>query len=351
VSGVDVPDSRVAGLRPQRLGRARGPGGAGAGKKSGPGKKRQTARRNSLMGATSDSHVGKSGFRALLGALPFITPSFIGVVLFLIVPVIALFVISLLNWSLFTPATFEGFRNYLNIFTFDGAGHSIGVTLYYVLLNIPLQTVVALGLAILLNRKRPLMGFYRVLYVFPYLSTPVATAVIWYWVFDPKLGAVNTLLAHIGITGPQWLSSSRWAMPVVALVNIWQYVGYNMLFFLAGLQAIPRQLYEAAEIDGAGPIKQFFRISLPLLNSTTLFVLVTGVIGSFQVFDTLYVLTQGGPGNSTEVLNLRIYQVAFTDFRLGEAAAMSVVLFAIILVFTIGQFLFFNNRTTYEYSA
>jgi ABC-type sugar transport system permease subunit len=303
------------------------------------------------VGETSGGHVGQSGLRALLGALPFLTPSLLGVTLFLVIPVIVLFVISFLNWDLLTPATAAGFENYLNIFRFDGAAHSLGVTFYYVLLNIPLQTVLALGLAVLLNSKRKGMGLYRVLFVAPYLSTPVATAVIWYWVFDPKLGAVNALLAHIGINGPQWLSSSAWAMPVVAFVNIWQYVGYNMLFFLAGLQAIPRQLYEAADLDGAGKWKQFFRISLPLLNSTTLFVLVTGVIGSFQVFDTLYVLTQGGPGNSTEVLNLRIYQVAFTDFRLGEAAAMSVLLFGVILMFSIGQFLFFKDRVTYEYSA
>jgi ABC-type sugar transport system permease subunit len=303
------------------------------------------------MGDTTGDHVGRSGLRAFLGALPFITPSFVGVTLFLVIPVIALFVISLLNYNLLSPATAAGFENYINIFRYDDAAHSLGVTVYYVLLNIPLQTVVALALAVMLNSKRAGMGIYRILFVAPYLSTPVATAVIWYWVFDPKLGAVNALLAHVGITGPQWLSSSRLAMPVVALVNIWQYVGYNMLFFLAGLQAIPKQLYEAAQLDGAGPFKQFFRISLPLLNSTMLFVLVTGVIGSFQVFDTLYVLTQGGPGNSTEVLNLKIYQVAFMDFRLGEAAAMSVLLFGVILIFSIGQFLFFKNRTTYEYSA
>jgi multiple sugar transport system permease protein/sn-glycerol 3-phosphate transport system permease protein len=288
--------------------------------------------------------------RAFLAAFPFIAPSFFGVLAFLVVPVVALFVISFMNWNLLSPATWAGFQNYLNIFRYDDAKHSLGVTFYYVLLNIPLQTVLALGLAVMLNRKRPGMGIYRVVFVAPYLSTPVAMAVIWYWVFDPKLGVVNAVLAHVGITGPQWLSSS-WAMPIVASVNIWQYVGYNMLFFLAGLQAIPRQLYEAAELDGAGPVKQFFRISLPLLNSTMLFVLVTDVIGSFQVFDTLYVLTQGGPGNSTEVLNLRIYQVAFQDFRLGEAAAMSVLLFAVILAFSIGQFLFFKNRTTYEYSV
>jgi multiple sugar transport system permease protein len=206
-------------------------------------------------------------------------------------------------------------------------------------------------MAVMLNRKLPALGIYRVLFVAPYLSTPVAMAVIWYWVFDPRLGAVNAILSHVGITGPQWLSSPALAMPVVALVNIWQYVGYNMLFFLAALQAIPKTLYEAADIDGAGPFQQFFKISLPLINSTMLFVLVTDVIGSFQVFDTLYVLTQGGPGNATEVLNLKIYQVAFMDFRLGEAAALSVLLFAVILAFTIGQFLFFKNRTTYEYSV
>jgi multiple sugar transport system permease protein/sn-glycerol 3-phosphate transport system permease protein len=304
-----------------------------------------------VPGKPAGGRAGRSGLRAFLGALPFITPSFFGVAVFLVIPVVALFVISFLDWNLLSPATFAGFRNYVDIFRYDDASHSLQVTLYYVLLNIPLQTVLALVMAVMLNSKRRGMGIYRVLFVAPYLSTPVAMAVIWYWVFDPKLGAVNAVLAHVGINGPQWLSSSSWAMPIVALVNIWQYVGYNMLFFLAGLQAIPRQLYEAAELDGAGPFKQFFRISLPLLNSTMLFVLVTGVIGSFQVFDTLYVLTQGGPGNSTEVLNLKIFQVGFTDFRLGEAAAMSVLLFAMILVFSVGQFLFFKNRTTYEYSA
>jgi ABC-type sugar transport system permease subunit len=312
---------------------------------------KQQRKRGGLLGEVSGGHPGRSGFRAFLGAMPFIAPSLFGVIVFLAVPVVVLLVISFMNWNLLSPATFAGFANYINIFRYDDAAHSLTVTVYYVLLNIPLQTALALGMAVMINRKLPAMGLYRVLFVAPYLSTPVAMAVIWYWVFDPKLGAVNALLAHVGITGPQWLSSSAWAMPVVALVNIWQYVGYNMLFFLAGLQAIPKQLYEAAEMDGAGPFKQFFHISLPLINSTMLFVLVTDVIGSFQVFDTLYVLTQGGPGNATEVLNLKIYQVAFMDFRLGEAAAMSVLLFAVILAFSIGQFLFFKNRTTYEYST
>jgi multiple sugar transport system permease protein/sn-glycerol 3-phosphate transport system permease protein len=308
-------------------------------------------RRNGLTAKDAGAPGRRSGLRAFLTALPFVAPSLFGVLMFLVVPVVVLFVLSFMNWNLLSPATVTGFNNYIDIFRFNDAGHSLGVTLYYVLLNIPLQTALALVMAVMLNSKLPAMGLYRILFVAPYLSTPVAMAVIWYWVFDPQLGAVNALLAQVGITGPHWLSSTTLAMPVVALVNIWQYVGYNMLFFLAGLQAIPKALYEAAEMDGAGPFKQFFKISLPLLNSTMLFVLVTDVIGSFQVFDTLYVLTQGGPGNTTEVLNLKIYQVAFTDFRLGEAAAMSVLLFAVILAFTIGQFLFFRNRTVYEYSV
>jgi ABC-type sugar transport system permease subunit len=137
-------------------------------------------------------------------------------------------------------------------------------------------------------------------------------------------------------------------MPVIAFANIWQYVGYNMLFFLAGLQAIPLSLYEAAGLDGASKIQQFRRVTLPLLRPALMFVLVTSVIGSFQVFDTVYVMTNGGPGNATEVANLNIYNTAFSGFRIGEASAMSVVLFLIILAVSVGQFIYFNKRTTYE---
>jgi multiple sugar transport system permease protein len=292
-----------------------------------------------------------SGLRRFLVALPFFGPSFFGVFMFFALPVAIVIVISFLNWNLVTPATWAGFQNYLNIFRIDHAAHSLGVTAYYVFLNIPVQTAIALALAVLLNRRLPATGVYRVLFVLPYMSTPVAMGMVWYWIFDPKLGAINQLLGHIGIAGPQWLASSTLAMPVVVFVNIWQYVGFNMLFFLAGLQAIPRVLYEAAEMDGASALQQFRRISLPLLNSTMLFVLVTNVIGAFQVFDTLYVLTQGGPGSSTQVLSLNIYQVGFTNFRLGEAAAMSVLMFGVILIFTVGQFIYFRNRTTYDYSV
>jgi multiple sugar transport system permease protein/sn-glycerol 3-phosphate transport system permease protein len=278
----------------------------------------------------------------------------VGVIMFLALPVAFVMVLSFLNWSGAGPFSWAGIQNWSSIFKYDGAGHSLGVTGYYVLLNIPAQTVLALGLAVMLNRKRRGMAFFRVLYVAPYLSTPVAMGVIWLWVFQPQTGAADHFLHTLfGVTGPNWLNSSSWAMPVVAAVNIWQYLGFNMLFFYAGLQGIPQSIYEAAEIDGAGKWRQFWRISLPLLNPTMLFVLVTDVIGSFQVFDTLYVLTggTGGPGDSTKVMALNIYNVGFVGTRYGEAAALSVLLFGVILVFSIGQFLFFRNRTTYDYAV
>ena len=286
--------------------------------------------------------------RKVRTAFAFLAPSLVGVVLFLVIPVILVIILSLTQWNLLTPIKFVGFSNYANIFRYDAFGHSLLVTAYYVLLNIPAQTIIALGMALLLNNKLRGSAFVRVVAVLPFLATPVAMSVVWTWFFDPTNGIVNQLLSHIGITGPAWLSDSATALPIVAFANIWQYAGYNMLFFLAGLQGIPPSLYEAAAIDGAGKIAQFRRVTLPLLRPALLFVLVTGVIGSFQVFDTAFVLTDGGPGNATTVANLNIYNTAFQGFRIGEASAMSVILFLIILVVTVAQFTYFNRRTTYE---
>ena len=285
--------------------------------------------------------------RRVRTAFLFLTPSLIGVVLFLVIPVIFVMILSLTQWNLLTPIRWVGFSNYANIFRFDGFGHSLIVTAYYVVLNIPFQTVLALGLALLLNSKRTGSAFIRVICVLPFLATPVAMGVVWNWFFSPT-GMINQLLAHVGIAGPAWLSNQATAMPVIAFASIWQYAGYNMLFFLAGLQAIPLSLYEAASIDGGTKIQQFRRVTLPLLRPALLFVLVTTVIGSFQVFDTVYVMTAGGPGHATNVANLNIYNTAFTGFRIGEASAMSVVLFLIILLITVAQFRYFNKRTTYE---
>lgn len=288
--------------------------------------------------------------RQLAVALPFVLPSLAGVVAFLLVPVVIVLVLSFFHWDFLTPPHWVGLANYTAMSRYYHVFHSLEVTAYYVLWNIPIQTVIALGLAILLNRKMPGMGLFRALYVLPYMSTPVAMAVVWSWMFNGQFGLVNHLLTFVGIQGPNWLGGTSTALPVVAMVSNWQYAGYNMLFFLAGMQTIPPSLYEAASIDGAGAVRRFFRVTLPLLNPTLLFVLVTDVIGSFQIFDTVYVMTQGGPGSATDVINYQIYSTAFRNFDVGSASAMSLLLFAVILLVTAAQFRFFRNRTTYEVS-
>ncbi len=288
------------------------------------------------------------GFRRLATAAPFVLPSLAGVLLFLLIPVVIVLVLSFIQWNFLTPPRWVGLANFSSMVRDDHVFHALLISAYYVLWNIPLQTVLALALAMLLVRKMPAMGVFRALYVLPYMSTPVAMAVVWSWMFNAQNGLINHLLSLAGLHGPDWLGNTSTALPVVAMVNIWQYAGYNMLFFLAGLLAIPPQLYESASIDGASALRRFTRITLPLLNSTMLFVLVTDIIGSFQIFDTVYVMTQGGPGNATNVINYQIYETAFQNFDVGSAAAMSLVLFAVILIVTVVQFRFFRSRITYE---
>ncbi|HEY3867663.1 MAG TPA: sugar ABC transporter permease [Actinocrinis sp.] len=288
--------------------------------------------------------------RRLAVALPFVLPSFIGVMAFLIAPVVIVLILSFFQWNFLTPPHWVGFANFTTMTKDDHVFRALLVTVYYVLWNIPLQTLMALGLAILLNRRLPALGLFRALYVLPYMSTPVAMAVVWGWMFNGQSGLINHLLLTLGVHGPNWLGDATTALPTVAMMSNWQYAGYNMLFFLAGMQTIPPALHEAASIDGAGPVQRFLRITLPLLNPTMLFVLVTDVIGSFQIFDTVYVLTQGGPGSATTVINYQIYTTAFQNFDVGSAAAMSLLLFGVILVVTLVQFRFFRSRTTYEVS-
>jgi multiple sugar transport system permease protein/sn-glycerol 3-phosphate transport system permease protein len=295
-------------------------------------------------------HVTAPERKRHLAAYGMLAPSMFGVIVFLLIPVVFIFVLSFLKWNMLNAPSFVGFGNYIDAFRYEGAWHALVVTFWYFLLNIPVQTVLALGMAMLMNRRGRFTAVVRVLCVLPYLAMPVAMGVVWQWIFAPTTGVVNTLLHDVGITGPAWLNSPGWAMPVVAFANIWQYVCYNMLFFLAGLAAVPHQVYEAAAIDGATTWKRFWYVTLPLLRPTMLFVLVTGAIGSFQVFDTVYVMTNGGPGTSTTVMNILIYQNAFQGFRFGTASALSVILFLVILVVTLVQFNYFQKKTVYEMS-
>ncbi len=296
------------------------------------------------------AQVFRAHLRTTLQAYTFLLPSFFGMLAFLLLPIVAIAIISFFKWSLLSGPRFIGLQNYVTILHSPDVGHSLLVTAYYVLLNIPAQTVLALLLALLMNKKLPAMGIFRTIYVVPWMATPVAMGIVWQWIFDPQYGALNTFLGFFGLHGITWLSSSQLAMPAIAAVNIWQYAGYNMLFFLAGLQSIPVDFYEAAAIDGVSRLQSFFRITLPLLSPTLFFVLVTDIIGSFQVFDIVYVMTQGGPGQATNTINFEIFRQAFVFFHAGYASALAMVLFGILLVVTLAQVFYFRKRTIYDLS-
>ncbi|WP_211116822.1 carbohydrate ABC transporter permease [Glycomyces buryatensis] len=292
----------------------------------------------------------RHNLRTALEAYGMLAPSIVGFALFLITPIVVVVALSFYDWNLLSDPEFIGLQNYRDLVGDERAVQSIGNTFYYVLLNIPAQTVLALLLALAVNAKIRARNAFRVIYVLPWMAMPVALGVIWRWIFDPLNGGLNRFLDVFGIDGANWLTDSAWAMPVIASVNIWQFTGYTMLFFLAGLQAIPVQLYEAADVDGASPAYRFFKITLPLLRPAMLFVLITSVIGSFQVFDTIHVMTAGGPAGATATLNYQIYLESFTQRNAGYASMLAVILFAIIAAITLAQVLFFRKRTVYDFS-
>ncbi len=263
---------------------------------------------------------------------------------FLLVPMGVVAAISLHRWDLVSPARWVGLDNYRSIFTDPAFGRTLAVSAIFVLLVIPVQVSLGLCVALLLNRRLPGSTWFRAVFVLPWITAPLALGVVWRWLFDPSDGAINALIGH----RVEWLTSPVLALPAVAAVTVWTNVGYVSLFFLAGLSSIPDQYYEAARIDGASGWRTFWRVTLPLLRPTTFFVLTTQVISSFQVFDTVYAMTQGGPAGRTEVVASAIYKEAFTSFRMGRAAAMSVVLFALLAAVTLTQQMYFRRRTTYE---
>lgn len=275
-----------------------------------------------------------------------LAPALFGVGLFLIVPVFFVLGLSFFSWDLISPATWTGLDNFANILTDRQVWNSFAVTALLVLMVIPTQTVLGLGLAMLINQRLPGSNALRVLYVIPWISAPLALGVVWKWIFDPSDGLLNELIGQ----RIEWLSTPALALPSVALVSVWSQVGYVALFFLAGLNSVPAQIYEAAAIDGASSRQRFWHITVPLLRPTTFFVLVTGIIASFQVFDTVYAMTGGGPDGATDVVAARIYTEAFDALRLGRSAAIALVLFVILIGITLVQQLYFRRRITYDLS-
>jgi multiple sugar transport system permease protein len=269
--------------------------------------------------------------RETLAAWLFLLPAMIGFIVFIAVPAVRGVYISLTDWDLLSDAEYVGFENYSDLFHDDKFIKSLWVTLYYVLLNIPLQTILALGIAVVFDRFIKGIGL-RSLLLLPWLIPNVVVALLFLWILDPGLGIVNEVLDAVGLPRQSFLGSVDQAMPSIAGINIWRHVGYTSLLVLAGMQRIPKDVYEAAAIDGASERRMFFNITLPLLRPVLIFVLVTSVVGSFQIYDTIAVTTQGGPVSSTQVIYWFIYQHAFERFNFGYASAAAFVLFLILIV-------------------
>lgn len=288
----------------------------------------------------------KLALRNTLIGWSFILPNFLGFAALTLVPVVVLFYMSFTNWNVFGKADWVGLANFTRLIGDGSFRIALVNTLYYSALHIPLTMVVSLGLALLLNNKLRGVAFFRTAAFFPYITSIVAIAVVWNLLFSPDYGPINEILRFIGIENPPgWLTSTDWAMPAVVIVSTWRDMGYYMILFLAGLQTVPRELYEAARVDGANAWNRFINVTLPCLRPTTFFVTVMLTIGSFKIFDLILVMTDGGPGQATLVLSQFIYRKGFEESQFGYASAAAVALFFMCIVVTIIQFLW-NKRAS-----
>jgi multiple sugar transport system permease protein len=280
----------------------------------------------------------------------FLAPDLAGTLVFAVGPVLAALGLGLFAWDILTPPRFVGLDNYRTLLIDDPVFRQVLLnTSAYVLGTVPLRTVLALLVAIALNQQLRALSLFRAAFFLPTITSAVAAATVWRWIYEPNFGLLNSLLYAIGVQHPPtWLSSPAWAMPALILLGIWQGLGFQMVIFLAGLQGIPAHLYEAASIDGAGWWARFRHITVPLISPTTFFVVIISVIGSYQVFDQAYVLTEGGPGYATTTLVYYIYTYAFQFFKMGYAAAIAWVLFAIVFLLTVIQFRLQARWVQYE---
>jgi len=278
----------------------------------------------------------------------FIAPSLIGFAAFVLFPVISSLGLSTLRWNLISPPNFVGIQNYAQILHDPFFWRVTGNTAYYTAGTVPLGVALSLALALALKRHLPGRIFLRTAYFMPVVSSTVAVALVWRWIYNTDFGLLNVVLHWLGIPPVGWLTTTTWAMPAVILMSVWKNLGYSMVIFLAGLQAIPRTYYDAASVDGASGWQQFWRITLPLLSPTTFFVAVMSVISSFQVFGQIYMMTGGGPAYATATIVFHIYQQAFESFRMGYASAMAWVLFAVIFIFTLLQMRYQRKWVYYD---
>jgi multiple sugar transport system permease protein len=291
--------------------------------------------------------VGDTGWRRNGWIALFLLPSLAGMLLFVIGPILASAALTLFEWDLLTDPKFVGLSNFRRLFRDEDIWLALRHTLTFIVGYVPLVMALALLLALVLDAKLKGMALFRTAFFLPVVSSWVAVALLWKWLFNPRYGLINYGLEQIGITGPNWLFDRQWAMPAIVLTSVWKDLGFVAVLFLAGLQAIPQDVYEASSLDGASRAEQLRSITIPLLKPTIFFVSIVSIINSFQVFPQVWVMTEGGPANSTTVIVERVVKYAFSYGEMGYAATISWVLFALVFAVTAFQ-LWLQRRETFD---
>lgn len=282
-------------------------------------------------------------------AVFFLAPSLIGLLIFTIIPIVASFFLAFTNWNLLSPPKFVGVQNFIDMFSDPLLWVSLGNTVKYAVMMIPGSTAMALILALLLNRELFGIKVIRLFFMLPGVVSLVAIAMVWRWVYNEQYGLLNIALRFFGLQPVGWLSSETMVLPAIVIMLIWSGMGFDSIIYLAALRNIPSHLYEAAELDGANSWQRFWKITFPLLTPVHFYNLIIGLIGSFQVFDAVFIMTKGGPGFSSRVYAYHLYLQAFQRFNMGYAASMAWFLFLIILVITLIQWRFLGRRVEYDY--
>jgi len=267
----------------------------------------------------------------------FLLPSAIPLLLFVLIPMIAAAWVSLTEWNLISPMEFVGLDNYTKLLTDPATGEIFLHTIYYIVGYLPIVFIGGLALALALNTALKGRSFLRGIYFLPVVTSWIVVALVWRWLLSPSTGVVNTALSFFGIDGPGWWTDPNWAMPSIIIASAWKDLGFVMVILLAGLQAIPTDVYDAAKVDGAGWWRKLFSVTLPLLSPSSFFVLVISLINGFQVFDQVYAMTGGGPNGASQVVVQQIYDLTFRYGRAGEASALSWMLFVVVLAVTLVQ--------------
>ncbi|MGE5605764.1 MAG: carbohydrate ABC transporter permease [Bacteroidota bacterium] len=287
-------------------------------------------------------------FRQTLAGYLFIAPNFLGFFVFALAPIIATIALSFSDWDLVNPLKWVGWLNYKNIFASPSSWDSLKQTILFTVLNVPIQCFIALGIALILNQKLKGLNLFRTLFLLPWVCMPIAHALVWQWIYNYSFGILNHIITSFGFQGVRWLNNPTVAFFAVMFVNIWSYLGMHIVLLLAALQNVPGELYEAALVDGASAWVRFWKITFPMISPVFFYDVVINMIGTLQIFDLPFALTNGGPGNVNLYFNLLLYRKAFSYFQMGEACAMGVILFVLIALLTFITFKYIGSRVNYD---